>query len=592
MADISKINPNGTEYDIKDAVARGMVEGSKTATGNPITLTDASESYAEELEVTLEPIQDLHGYNKPWVGGAGKNKFNPEATINSKTTVNGNEITLTATGNFQGCEPVIIPVEQDKTYALSAVIPSGCAIEVYSVNSGGTSTLITAVTQPTAIFTVTQTDAVSYRFILGNRTSGAGTFVFDKVQFEESSTATTFAPYSNICPITGYTDANVGRVGKNLFDKSTTTDGKLIGLDGVISNSTRFYSDFIPIKGNTDYYLSNVLGSSSWNTSLHYDKYKNLIGDKNIGGAQTQSGKITSYPNSAYMIINGNIADKDVVQVEEGSTPTSYEPYHSNTTLTPLGRTVYGGKLNVRTGALTVTHGFVDLGSLSWSKSTDYNGFYASVPEISTNVTGGSLRTSIFKENNSSFAWVNFNGYPDNNIFKNYNQFIYVKATQYSSKADFETAVNGQQLTYPLATPQTYQLTPQELKLLKQYNYITTNGTTISLKYQPDNVIGEAIGVSEEYTDRHFAWKKVGEYDSGDLVTIDGEWSEILLTTYISINNGYSMSVVYPFALFGVASLTAFNEANGEITLNSTLLNTKYVSMTGLSGAKMHVYVR
>ena len=46
---------------------------SKTVSGNPITITNASSGNAEALEMTLEPIQDLHGYDKPWAGGAGKN---------------------------------------------------------------------------------------------------------------------------------------------------------------------------------------------------------------------------------------------------------------------------------------------------------------------------------------------------------------------------------------------------------------------------------------------------------------------------------------------------------------------------------------
>ena len=48
------------------------ISGAHSASGNPLTLTDAAPINAESLVVELEPKQDLHGYDFPWVGGAGK----------------------------------------------------------------------------------------------------------------------------------------------------------------------------------------------------------------------------------------------------------------------------------------------------------------------------------------------------------------------------------------------------------------------------------------------------------------------------------------------------------------------------------------
>ena len=42
--------------------------------GNPITF-NADAQAVQKLQVALEPIQPLHGYDKPWVGGGGKNKL-------------------------------------------------------------------------------------------------------------------------------------------------------------------------------------------------------------------------------------------------------------------------------------------------------------------------------------------------------------------------------------------------------------------------------------------------------------------------------------------------------------------------------------
>ena len=66
---IDEVNSNFTSLeDWTDA-------DTKTVTGNPITITDAANLNAKALSMSVDPIQDLHGYDKPWVGGAGKNKL-------------------------------------------------------------------------------------------------------------------------------------------------------------------------------------------------------------------------------------------------------------------------------------------------------------------------------------------------------------------------------------------------------------------------------------------------------------------------------------------------------------------------------------
>jgi len=90
MSDVSKLKPNGasgTEYDIKDAVARWQLRSTQTASGNPITLTDCAPINAESLKVTLQPKQEgsgdpsptnirtITGYTQTSVEGCGKNRM-------------------------------------------------------------------------------------------------------------------------------------------------------------------------------------------------------------------------------------------------------------------------------------------------------------------------------------------------------------------------------------------------------------------------------------------------------------------------------------------------------------------------------------
>lgn len=46
MADISKINPNGTEYNLKDTIARGVWSGEVTSAVNATTATISNSSIA------------------------------------------------------------------------------------------------------------------------------------------------------------------------------------------------------------------------------------------------------------------------------------------------------------------------------------------------------------------------------------------------------------------------------------------------------------------------------------------------------------------------------------------------------------------
>ena len=87
----------------------------------------------------------------------------------------------------------------------------------------------------------------------------------------------TYAPYSNICPITGYTECEVDDVGKNLIDNSTFEKGIIIdGTVGYSEGTTSFtvenggvsfttntnwrgvYSGLIPVLPNSNYFWSRI----------------------------------------------------------------------------------------------------------------------------------------------------------------------------------------------------------------------------------------------------------------------------------------------------------------------------------------------
>ena len=220
------------------------------------------------------------------------------------------------------------------------------------------------------------------------------------------------------------------------------------------------------------------------------------------------------------------------VQVEYGTTATPYEPYQQpqtisqdfNVSLTPttetaqaytnpqivskygtleyvtnsivpvghkttyLTRDIFGGYVDLISGKLVVTHGYVDLGTLSWSigstNTSGYNRFVSpDVPiEISQDASiAPNITSSQYVAQSPNDTYARRNGI-SNNI--NASQLIVYDETYATvSAAEFKTAMSGVQAVYPLATPQTYQLTPQQVNTLVGTNNVWSEQGNIELSY-------------------------------------------------------------------------------------------------------------
>ena len=74
MANIDQLElPNGTTYDITDN--RLAVQSVDNLPQDIASFDGAAALPLSSLKVAINPIQDLHGYDSPWVGGSGRNLF-------------------------------------------------------------------------------------------------------------------------------------------------------------------------------------------------------------------------------------------------------------------------------------------------------------------------------------------------------------------------------------------------------------------------------------------------------------------------------------------------------------------------------------
>lgn len=366
-----------------------IVEGS--GIGSIASFTDGSDSPLEKCIVEINPTQDLHGYDKPWAGGAGKNKLD-------LTTINPYKREMGAT----------ITVNSDGTFTFNG--------------------------------TTTDTSQISYKLPLEVAKTFAGMIL----------------------------NGNVANSGINC----------ILELDG--SPYTVYGND-------------SGSGATISNDIANIDKAVNLI-------YRVQSG-----------VTLNNVVIKPMIRLATETDP-SWQPYenicpisgHSSVTVTvsdgetsttkttALGQTVYGGQLNVLTGELTIDRQIVDLGSLTWTR-TDNSiidvgyWFHANISgKMATGETiNSNYRTAPYK---SVTQLVNAEGSAVDKVAVEAGGEVGYRIidSSYTDATAFKTAMNGVQMCYFLATPQTVQLTPQEVDSILGQNNISADTGSVEVIYARD----------------------------------------------------------------------------------------------------------
>ena len=269
---------------------------------------------------------------------------------------------------------------------------------------------------------------------------------------EVNSAITSFAPYENICPISGWTGAEVQRTAKNMFDEAhiTWVDSKYIKSDGTeaSNNSYRYTADYLKVEPSKTYglQLSKITSGSLSVSAAYYDIGKNFISrDVVVSSSSTGvvSGTFTTPSTAAFVRINTPIQCSNI-QLEQ-SAVTDYEQYNGTTIpiTWPTAGTVYGGELDVTTGVLK-----------AYPYYASYNGEALVGPWVS----------SMDK---------------------------YVAGS---------TPTTGAQVVDFGGTPTTYQLTPQQVSTLLGENNIWADTGEVSVVYRADTqrYIQKLTGSTEE----------------------------------------------------------------------------------------------
>lgn len=308
---------------------------------------------------------------------------------------------------------------------------------------------------------------------------------------------------ANPLPISGFTEVNVNVCGKNLFNNVLSSAATTLGItytpnaDGSVTcvgkseqggGVTSLNESFTLPLG--EYVLSGVSGdialriyfrdannNTLWRYDLTSGEYTFTITDSvaSITLRTVTPTADTDVNETIYPMIRPSTFSDD-----------TYEPYINPTTTTLSWQTeagtVYGGSIDLTSGVLTVTHKGVDLGDLTWTaNANDSYTFNGDLPLTSVN---GNYLESIC----SSYPVYNSNDVilHDYGISISYNGAkVFTKNKDYpnSDVNAFKTASQGVMLVYKLATPLTYQLTPQTIKLLENNNTIFSDTGDTNLTY-------------------------------------------------------------------------------------------------------------
>ena len=341
----------------------------KNASGDIVTFDDAADGMPlSECVVSIDPVQDLHGQDSPYPAGGSKNKFNQ--TLYSQDSAYSvyfsgynytDTITLKPNTQYTFKPNNTTAIDSGIYYAVRTKDGDDFSAEdvyIYPCYNGN----LSGNTVQNTITTGT-TGKIAFGLPSGTGWQERLAKVMSKNwQLEEGSTGTAWSPYSNICPITGWTGTEITRTGFNIWDEEWEV-GSIDYDTGVpVSDNNMIRSkNFIPVVPGQQYYMTISVGYR-----FAYDSEKNFISRINFANPIPENCHYIKFRlTSAY----GTTYNNDIcINISDQSRNGEYKPYVGSTypiTFPDSAGTVYGGTVDLEAQTLTVDRYFVTLSNAS-----------------------------------------------------------------------------------------------------------------------------------------------------------------------------------------------------------------------------------
>lgn len=466
-----------------------------TASGAIASFPDGSDLFDYlSCIVDIEPLQDLHGYDKPWVGGVGSNKWDEQWEIGG-IGADGSTAGNTQTDRFRSKN--FIPCSAETSYYF--IMPSVNWRAFFYDSNEDFISLVGTYNGSRQITTPLNASYIKF-WVLQTTYS-------NDIAINYPSSVTTYSPWENICPITGWTGCDVEQTGLNLISPNRTSEtnygvtftvnaDKSITVSGTATQTTGFrlfdYILKLNLQIGKTYHIKLLTDKAS---TIQIQVYKN--GSFAVAGQPNQdlvyivpSDSVTNYVR----IRTGggesfdNVTCKVMITLDEEA--TEYVPpvaYTYPVSWQTEAGTVYGGTVDVVSGVLTVAQVGIDMGSLSWSYDSSVPCFGSSGLTLAKAPPSNNDKAAILAPQYETITMNALGASPTGVIALSAGLYMRIKDTRYTDAVTFKASLSGQIMVYELATPTTYQLDPVQVACLLGHNNVWANcGSIEEVKYKAD----------------------------------------------------------------------------------------------------------
>ena len=490
----------------------------------------ASNVPFKEIVAYIQATQDLHGQSAPYPAGGGKNLYNKNGKNTSNGYVNGyylyDDGEEKSNANYEISEYIAVNAGTD--YTVQGLQGDRVFLCYYDSSKVYLGQQRYSAQATRTVTTPANTAYIRLSVYIANE---------DTTQLEAGSTATSYAPYENICPITGRTSVSVTHTGKNIVNiaDQTFTRNKTLTCNFpkgtytvsavVTSNDTDASTCLIYFRNKDNVAIAHAFLGRNTRSSA------NITFDEDVGYIYLYASDTNSHSQ-------GDTATWADIQIEVGSTATSYAPYTGQTVTINLNGTYYGGYVNLDTGVFTATHIYYNLADLTYT--TTSWGAYRSTT-LSDDLKYASPSEAMCDIYNY-VTYTVLNQQKPNNSFALSSNYIYVLA---------DTSPVGN-VCYKLLNPRTYQLSRTQLRQIAGTNNVFCSTGDVAVKYYATESTG---GVEYLYDDTTLIDGKYIDTDG-----VEKSYSGWSCTDYIEVTGGE----VLGSAMYTCRNYNAFYDENKD----------------------------
>ena len=457
------------------------------------SFTDGADNVpVKALSVEFAASQDLHGQSAPYPAGGSAQLWDEQWEVGGYNNTTGGK--TSETDRIRNKNNIVVGAGVTLKIVYPTSLSGGIYVHFWNSNDEH---IGVDYAQSSNNFTITTPANTAY--IKFNTQSYYGNTYHNNISINYPASDTAYHPYSNICPITPVNAINVTRTGKNLFSSvfaDYTKDGS-------------YYECPITLKQGVTYKIGATLvgtaitgilvGIAKGGSTYPYDGQKTVI---NTSGTILNQSAFTvdetwTAPKLLIYCADGtafnNIFVNYNIQLEVGSTATTYEAYNGVTKTLNLGGDYYGGEVDALSGEITENYGLLDLGSVNWENATTSSTegrLVQTSPIITTGIPSSQmpdLLCEIYEPKKGDAIYGGVVG-----IGINVGGKIRIFDTRFLNKtnAEVKTMLSGYYVKYPLATPVTAQSSNAiELNTLLGNNAIFSDAGDVDVTYRADTAL-------------------------------------------------------------------------------------------------------